>query len=78
MAAGEKMAEFVSQENGEQREGEGESGSQGERVAIDEGEGAKEFIPGDGFIVGVGGGKMRACDQTRAEGGNEEEAGEEQ
>ena len=66
MAASEKMAEFVSQENDEQSECEGESGGQGKRVAIDEGEGPKEFIPGDGFIVGVGGGKMRTCDQARA------------
>jgi hypothetical protein len=66
VTAGEEMAEFVSEQNGQEGQSEGESGGQGERVAIDEREGVNEFVPGDGFVVGVGDGEMRAGHEAGA------------
>ena len=66
VAAGEKMAEFVGEQDGQERQGEGESGGEGERLAIDEREGMNEFVPGDGFVVGVGDGEMSAGDEAGA------------
>ena len=66
VAAGEKMAEFVSEQNGQERQRERQSGGEGERVAIDEREGANEFVPGDGFVVGVGDGEVRAGHEAGA------------
>src|SRR5436190_24042798 len=45
-------------------------------MAIDEREGANEFIPGDGFVVGVGHGKMSAGDETGSERDQKEAARE--
>jgi len=77
MAAGEEVAEFVSEKNGEQREGEGQTGGESQRVAIRQREGADEFVPGNGLVVGVGHGEVRAGHQTRAQREEEERAGQE-
>ena len=37
-------------------------------MAIDQRERAKEFVPGDGFVVGVGNGEVRAGDEAGAKG----------
>ena len=78
VAAGEKMAEFVGQENCQERQREGKSGGQGQRVAIDEREGVNEFVPGDGFVVRVGDGEVRAGDQAGAQGHEKQQASEKQ
>ena len=43
-------------------------------MAIDQREGVKEGVPGDGLIVGVGEGEMRASDEAGAESEEEEGA----
>jgi len=78
MAAGEEMAELVGEKDGEQGQSEGKSGSEGERMAVEEREGAEEFVPGDGFVVGVGDGEVRAGDEAGAKGEEEEGAGDEE
>ena len=77
-AAGEKMSEFVGQENRQERQREGESGGQGQRMAIDEREGVNEFVPGDGFVVRVGDSEVRAGDQAGAQGQEKQQASEKQ
>ena len=67
MATGEEVAEFVSEENRQQRKREGESSGEGERVTIGQREGANEFVPRDGFVVGVGDGEVRAGDEASAQ-----------
>src|SRR5579859_328592 len=76
MAAGEQVAEFVSEKNGEQCEGEGQAGGESQRVAVRQREGADEVVPGNGLVVSVGHGEVRAGDETRAQGEEEERAGE--
>jgi len=78
VAAGEKMPEFVGEQNRQERQREGESGGQGQRVAIDEREGVNEFVPGDGFVVRIGDGEMRAGDQAGAQGQEKQQASKKQ
>ena len=78
VATGKKVAELVGEKDGQEGESEGKSGSEGERVAVEEREGAQEFVPRDGFIVGVGDGEVRAGDEAGAKGEEEEGAGDEQ
>ena len=47
-------------------------------MAINEREGANEFVPGDGFVVGVGDGEMRAGDKAGAKGEEKEQTSEQQ
>ena len=68
MAAGEEMAELVSEENGEQGEGEREAGGEGGGMFVKKSEGVEEFVEGDGLVVGVGDGELRAGDETGAKG----------
>jgi hypothetical protein len=67
MATGEEVAEFVSEENRQQRKREGESSGESERVTIGQRKGPDEFIPGDGFVVGIGDGEVRAGDEASAQ-----------
>src|SRR5579864_6918800 len=76
MAAGEEVAEFVSEKNGEQREGEGQAGGESHWLAIGQREGAHKVVPGNGLVVSVGHSEVRAGDETRAQGEEEEGAGE--
>jgi hypothetical protein len=78
MAAGEEMAEFVGQENGEQCEGEGEAGGEARGMLVEEFEGAHKFVEGDGLVLRVGDGELRAGDEAGAEREEEENACEEQ
>jgi hypothetical protein len=78
VAAGEKMAEFVGEEDGHQSEGEGEAGGEGEGIFVEESERAEKFVGGEGLVLGVGGGELRAGDEAGAEREEEEEASEEQ
>lgn len=66
MAAGEEMAEFMSEENGEQSESEGQAGGESGGVFVKKSEGVEEFVEGDGLIVGVGDGKLSAGDEAGA------------
>ena len=47
-------------------------------MAVDQGEGVDEFIPGNGFVVSIGDGEVRARDEAGAEGHDKKRAGEEQ
>ena len=78
MAAGEEMAEFVGEKNGEQSEGEGEAGGEAGGMLVEKFEGANEFVEGDGLIVGVGDGELRAGDEAGAKSEEEENAGEDE
>ena len=66
MAAGEEVAEFVGEKNGEQRECEGQAGGESQRVAIRQREGADEIVPGNGLVVGIGHREVRAGDEASA------------
>ena len=45
-------------------------------MAIDQGERAEEFVPGDGFVVGVGNGEVGAGDEAGAKRQDKQQAGE--
>ena len=78
MAAGEKMAEFMSQQNSEQREGEGQAGEQRGGMLVEERVGVEEFGERGGLILLEGDGELRACGQSGAEGEQEESYGQEE
>jgi len=78
MATGKKMAEFVGEENGHQGQGKGQAGDERGRTRVQELEGRDELIPGDGLVMGIGDGEMRARDEASAEREEKEHAGEEQ
>ena len=67
VAAGEEMAEFVGQKNGEQGEGEGEASGEARGMLVEEFEGADKFVEGDGFILRVGDGELSAGNEAGAE-----------
>jgi hypothetical protein len=72
VAAGEVVAEFVDEQDGEEREGEGQAGDKCEWVFVEERERVKKFVEVDGFVFGVGGGKVSAGYEACAEGCDEE------
>jgi len=78
VTAGEEMSKFVSEEDGKKSEREGQSGGERGGLAIDESESADEFVPGDGLVVGVGGGEMRSGYETSAKCQKKEGAGDEE
>jgi hypothetical protein len=78
VAAGEEMAEFVGEQDGEQREGEGEAGGQARGMLIEEFESADKFLDGSGFVLRVGDGELGARDEAGAEREQEKNTGEEQ
>lgn len=75
-AAGEEMAEFVGEENGEEREREGQAGEKTGGIFVQEREGAEEFVDGGGLLVGVGDGELRASDKAGGEGAEKKRDGQ--
>jgi len=67
MAAGEEMAEFVREKNGQKGRGERQAGEKTSGILVEESEGAEKFVKGDGFIVSIGSSELRACGETGAE-----------
>jgi len=66
-AAGEEMAEFVGEKNGEESKREGQAGEQRRRIFVEEREGADEFVNGGGLLVGVRGGELGAGHEASGE-----------
>ena len=66
-ATGEKMSKFVRQKNREQSDGEGQASEKASRILIEELEGGEEIFDGSALVFGVGGGELRASDETGAE-----------
>ena len=78
VTASEVVTEFVCEQYSEERQGEGQSAGQRERLAVQQRERANEFVPGDGLILCVGCGEVRACYQARAKGQQKQCAGDDQ
>ena len=66
MTAGEEMAEFMGEQNGEQGEGEGQAGSEGRRVFVKESEGVEKLVERNSLVLRVSDGKLSAGDQAGA------------
>lgn len=75
MAAGEEVAEFVSEQNGEESDGEGQAGEERGGMFVEELESADEFVGVDGFIVRIGDGELSSGGETGAESEGEEKYG---
>lgn len=67
VTAGEIVSKFVREQNGQERQGEGQAADQRERLPIQQRERANEFVPGNGLILCVGGGEVRTRYKTCAE-----------
>jgi hypothetical protein len=78
IAAGEKMAEFMGEKNGEQGEGEREAGSEAGGMLVEKFEGTKKLVGRSGLIVGVGCGELRASGKAGAESEEEEDANDDE
>ncbi len=76
VAAGEEMAEFVGEKNGQQSDGKGKAGQESDRIFVKESEGAEEFVERGGLIVGVSDGELRARGEAGAEREKKEDDGE--
>lgn len=66
MTAGEEVAEFVGKKNGEEREGEGETGEESGRVPVEKFVGANEFVDRGCLILGIGVSELSACGEAGA------------
>ena len=66
VAAGEEMAEFVGEKNGQQSDGKGKASQEGGGIFVEESKSAEEFVEGGGLVVGVGDGELRARCQASA------------
>jgi hypothetical protein len=75
VAAGEIVAEFVNEENGQESEREGKAADESEWMFVEKSEGVEEFVEVDSFVFCVGGGEMRAGYEAGAEGEKEEKDG---
>lgn len=78
IAAGEEMAEFMRKKNAQQGKGERQAGDERCGMFVKEGEGAEQFVEGDGLIVSVGDRELRAGYQAGAESKKEQDAGNEE
>jgi hypothetical protein len=67
MAAREIVPEFVCEQYGQKGQGKRQAGSQRERLAIEQGESADEFVPRNGLVLRVGRGEVGAGDETSTE-----------
>jgi len=66
MATGEEMAELVSEQNGEQRECEGQAGSESRWAFVKKSEGFEKLVERNGLILRVSGSKLSAGNQAGA------------
>ena len=78
MTAGEEMAEFMGEQNGQQSEGEGQACCKGAWVFVKKGEGFEELVEGNGLILRVGEGKLSSGDETGAKREKKQSARDEQ
>jgi hypothetical protein len=66
VAAGEEVAEFVGEKNGQQSGGEGQADKESGGVFVEQSEGAEEFVERGGLIVRIGDGELSTCGQAGA------------
>jgi hypothetical protein len=76
IAAGEEMAELVSEKDGQQSECEGQAGDEAGGMLVEEFEGTNVFVERGGLIVGIGDGELRAGSKAGAESEEEKDAGD--
>jgi hypothetical protein len=72
VAAGEVVAEFVDEQDGEKRESEGQAADECYGMFVKERQRVYKFVEVDGFVFGVGGCEVGAGDEAGAEGDEEE------
>lgn len=78
VAAGEEMAEFVGEKDGEESCGERHAGEKAERILVEKGEGAEKLVERNRLVVSVGHGKLRAGNKASRKSGEEEKNGEDE
>ena len=78
VATGEVVAEFVDEQNREERQGEREAGDECERMLVEERESVEKFVEVYGFVFSVGCGEMGTGDEAGAEGDEEKKDREEE
>ena len=66
MAAGEKMAEFMREQNGEKSEGKRKARREGRGMFVEEGEGVEKLVERNGLILRISEGKLSAGDEASA------------
>jgi hypothetical protein len=76
ITAGKEVAEFVDEENSEEREGERKSGGECGGLAIEESEVVKKLIDRGGLSMSERDGELCACDEAGAHGEKKERDGE--
>ena len=67
MAAGEKMAEFMCEQNDEQGEGKRKARREGRWMFVEEGEVVEKLVERHGLIVRISDGKLSAGDEASAQ-----------
>ena len=78
VAAGEEVAEFVGEKNGEQREGEGEAGEESGRMLVEKFVGVDKLVERGGLILGIRIGELSARREAGAKREQEQDAGEQE
>ena len=73
MAAGEVVAEFMDEQDGEERQRERQAADQREWMFVEKSERIQKFVEIDGFVFGVGCGEVRAGHEAGAEGDEEKQ-----
>lgn len=76
MTAGEDMAEFVGEKNGEQGECERQAGGEGRGVLVKQREGFDKLVQGNGLVLRIGDGELGAGDKASAKSEEEKNARE--
>ena len=74
MAAGEKVAQFMGEKNGEQGEGKGNTSGEARRMFVEKREGVDKIVIGSRLIVCVGDCELRAGDEAGAKSEEEQDA----
>jgi hypothetical protein len=72
------MAELVGESNGEQGESKWQACGEAERVLVKKSERAEKFVEREGLILRIGSSELRAGDEARAEGEEEQDTSEDQ
>jgi len=68
------MAEFVSQQDGKERDRERQAAEQCRRMLIQELKSSNEFVNGDRLVVGKGHRELRACNEAGAQRQHEQQS----